>query len=199
MSDSAALPELKILPLGPDTSQRFIEFHATRFPDAAEGSEGGWCQCVAWWVPHWVGFNERSAQENLELRRQLLAIGVGDGWLATLGDRTIGWCQGGVRDQLGRIAFHYKRPPDPDCWAIGCLQIAAPWRRKGVARQLVKDVLGKMRQAGAHRVEAYPRQGHNSDAQNPGELWPGPMELYRSLGFRVIGRKGPVRIMGLEL
>lgn len=188
-----------VLPLDASTRDRFLAFHEQRHEGAPEGSEGGWCYCVAWWVPHWVGFNQRTAQENRALRESLLAIGIGDGWLAVQGDRTVGWCQGGPRDQLGRIAFYYKRPPDPDCWAIGCLQVPHELRRQGVARALLEGVLEQMKAAGARRVEAFPRLIESQGPQDPGELWPGPMALYRSLGFRVIGRKGPIRIMGREL
>jgi len=190
---------LKVLPLTPEHHQRFLDYHATAHDDAPQGSGGGWCYCVAWWVPHWVGFGERTAEQNRELRERLLSIGVADGWLGVLDDKTVGWCQGGPRDQLGRIAFHYKRPADPDCWAIGCLQVPHPLRRQGIARDLLRGVLAHMRQAGARRVEAYPTVDKSGGAADPAELWPGPLVLYRSLGFRVIGRKGPVRIMGLEL
>lgn len=199
MSDTPQARELKVLPLGPQTRQRFLDYHSRTSPGAPAGSEGGWCFCVAWWVPHWVGFNERSAEENRALRESLLAVGIGDGWLAVQGEQTVGWCQGGPRDQLGRIAFYYKRPPDPDCWAIGCVQVPHELRRQGVARALLEGAIEQMRAAGARRVEAYPRLDKTEGPADPADLWPGPLALYRSLGFRVIGRKGPVRIMGREL
>ena len=33
----------------------------------SEECEAGWCHCVAWWVPTWECFGERSAEENARL------------------------------------------------------------------------------------------------------------------------------------
>ena len=42
---------------------------------------GGPCHCVAWWVPTWEGWSERSAADNARLRRGLFDANVHDGYL----------------------------------------------------------------------------------------------------------------------
>ncbi len=49
-----------------DTSRRedFFRLHS-------DANEAGWCQCVAWWVPSWDGWADRTAEENRRLRDEL--------------------------------------------------------------------------------------------------------------------------------
>ena len=47
----------------------------------SEANEAGWCRCVAWHVPTWDGWSERSAAENLALRRKLWEQGDHDAYL----------------------------------------------------------------------------------------------------------------------
>jgi len=39
----------------------------------------GWCNCVAWWTPTWEKWDERTAEQNRELRNQLFDQGEYDG------------------------------------------------------------------------------------------------------------------------
>ena len=178
----------RVLPF--DASRR-RDFFALHCP--ANGL--GWCSCVAWWVPTWEGWSERSAEENRRLREALCDRGEYDGYLLYADGEATGWCQVGPRDRLEKLVRSYALAADPDTWAITCFVIAPGHRRRGMARFLLDQVLVDIRERGVRRVEAFPRR----DGDSEGELWTGSEALFRDAGFRVT-RDDPARpVLALEL
>jgi GNAT superfamily N-acetyltransferase len=155
----------------------------------------GWCRCVAWWVPTWDGWGERTASENAELRERLCADGELDGLLAYDGAGTVGWCQIGQRDRLTKLVEQLGLDPDPGVWAVTCFLVAPRVRRQGVAAALLQGAIGAARAAGASRLEGYPRRG----AEGPGEQWTGPAELFLSAGFTLLRDGTPRSVVSLDL
>lgn len=151
----------------------------------------GWCRCVAWWVPTWEGWGERTASENAALRDTLCDAGRYDGYLAYDGVDPVGWCQAGPRDRLEKLVLQLGLEPDPATWAITCFLVAPSHRRRGVAHALLRHALDDLRASGVTRVEAYPRGGA---ALDEGDLWTGPADLYLREGFAQVGDspRGPV-------
>lgn len=156
----------------------------------------GWCQCVAWWVPTWDGWGERTAGENRRLRDELFDRGEYDGYLLYVDGAPAGWCQAGPRDRLAKLVRQYGRPPEPETWAVTCFQIAPSHRRRGLASRLLAEVLADLRRRGARRVEAFPKRAAEFD---PLEMWTGPESLYRKAGFCPIEDRprGPVMVLDL--
>jgi GNAT superfamily N-acetyltransferase len=142
--------------------------------------DGGWCQCVAWWVPSWEGWGDRSAADNLALRERLFARGEHDGYLALHRGRPVGWCQVGLRDRLEKLRAEHGLEPDPEAWAVSCFKVVPEARGQGVARALLAGVLADLRGRGVRRVQAFPRAG---EALDPGEVWTGPRRLFEGAGF----------------
>lgn len=148
---------------------------------AIHAGESGWCQCVAWWVETWEGWGARSAGENEALRADLFARGEDDGYLLYDElERPLAWAQVGPRDRLLKLTRSFELAPDPEAWAITCLQVPLSERRRGHARALVRAILADLPARGARRVEAFPRCGPKLGDD---ELWTGPERLYRELGF----------------
>jgi GNAT superfamily N-acetyltransferase len=162
----------------------------------SEANGAGWCRCVAWWVPTWDGWGERTAEENDALRRALCARGEHDGLLAFDGDEPVGWAQVGARDRLAKLVAQLERPPDPGTWAITCLLVAPARRRQGVARSLVAAAVHHARAAGADRIEAYPRSG---DAVEDSDAWTGTESLFARAGFALVRAGTPRSVVALEL
>lgn len=157
---------------------------------------GGWCYCVAWWVPGWDGWGERTAGQNRTLREQLCDGGEYDGYLAYLAGQVAGWCQAGRRDRLAKLVAQLGLAPAPDTWAITCFFIDPAYRRRGLARGMLGAVLADLRQRGVRRVEAFPKRGDNLDA---GDMWTGPEQLFRAAGFAV-AREHPQRpVLAIDL
>jgi ribosomal protein S18 acetylase RimI-like enzyme len=157
---------------------------------------GGWCFCVAWWVPTWDGWGERTAEENRRLRESLFDRGELDGYLAYEGDAPVGWCQVGPRDRLVKLARQMRLEPEPAAVAISCFHVAPAHRRRGVARRMLDEVLRDLRARGVRRVEAFPRRGADLPED---DLWTGPEALFCAAGF-TIARDDPARpVLALDL
>lgn len=143
---------------------------------------GSGCHCVAWWVPTWEGWSERSAQDNARLRRALFEAHVHDGYLIYSDGALAGWCQAWKRDAFAKLAAQFQAASDDDAWMIGCLLILPAHRGGGVAREAVAQVVADLRLRGARSVDAYPKRG----ADEAGELWNGAESTYLRLGFEIV-------------
>lgn len=155
----------------------------------------GWCRCVAWWVPTWDGWGERTAAQNAALRESLCEAGEYDGLLAYDGDEPVGWCQVGLRDRLTKLVAQLELDPDPTVWAVSCFLVAARRRRQGVASALLQGAISAAREAGASRLEAYPR----NEADEPGEMWTGPVDLFAAAGFELSRDGSPRAVWALPV
>ena len=181
--------ELRIAPFGPGTLADFLELHC-------DENDAGWCRCVAWWVPTWEGWAERSAGDNTTLRESLCARGEWDGLLAFDGDRAVGWCQVGRRDRLDKLVAQLELSPDPSVWCVSCFLVAPSHRGRGVAGELLAAAAERARAAGAERLEGYPREGGGLDE---GEVWTGPASLFAAAGFELARAGTPRSVVSLDL
>lgn len=179
---------MRIESLRPELEDAFLALHDDR-------NGAGWCRCVAWWVGTWDGWADRSAAENLSLRRELWRRGEHDGFLAFEGDEPIGWAQVGRRDRLAKLTAQLGLEPDPATWSVSCFLVAPGWRRHGVATALLDGALNALRDERVRRVEGYPRVGETVD----GEAWTGPERLFASAGFRVVRAGTPRSVVALDL
>jgi GNAT superfamily N-acetyltransferase len=145
------------------------------------GPDGGWCQCVAWWVPTWDGWGDRTREENAALRDSLFARGEYDGYLLYDGDRPVGWCQVGPAGRLEKLGRTFDLDPTDPAWAVTCFFVDPSERRHGFARALLEGMLADLRSRGISRVLAFPR--HERDLPD-GDVWTGPASLFAAAGFR---------------
>ncbi len=163
--------------LAPERWDDFLSLHS-------EANGAGWCRCVAWWVPTWEDWGDRSQAENTALRSELCKRGENDGLLAYSGNEPVGWCQLGPRDRLRKLVAQFGREPDDLVWAVTCFLVAPAWRRRGVATTLLDAAVSTARDAGAELLEGYPRVG----TDELGEMWTGSSGLFEQAGFVVVGR-----------
>ena len=187
----------EIRSMQPSLRDDFLRLHS-------EENGCGWCRCVAWWVPSWDGWGERTAAENLALREALFARGEHDGYLLYEDGEPLAWCQVGLRDRLAKLAAQLERGPEPGVVALSCFLVAPRARGRGVARALLAGVLEDLearREAeGLRAVEAYPRVVEDEVGRaDPLDLWNGPESLFLAAGFRPLGRVGPRRVLRFEL
>ncbi|MBI1729520.1 GNAT family N-acetyltransferase [Candidatus Acetothermia bacterium] len=153
----------------------FFELHS-----APNG--GGWCNCVAWWVPTWEAWRDRRAEENQALRESLCSRGEYDGYLLYVNNEPVGWCQVGPRDRLEKLRNQFGLKPDPKSWAITCFFIAKSHRCRGLASHLLSEVLLDLQERGVKRVEAFPKRGAGLGTL---DLWNGPEAIFLKGGFKV--------------
>ena len=159
---------------------------SSRHPDFfrlhTEANGCGWCFCVAWWVPTWDGWGDRTAEVNRALRLALFDQGQDDGYLLYDDAEPVGWTQVGPRDRLAKLVAEYRLAQEPRVWAITCLLLAPHVRGRGWARLLLRELLLDLARRGIEVVEAYPRRGQGLDA---GAVWTGPEALFVELGFEL--------------
>jgi GNAT superfamily N-acetyltransferase len=146
-------------------------------------------------VPTWDGWGERAAAQNAALRESLCEAGEYDGMLAYTDDEPVGWCQVGPRDRLTKLVAQLELDPDPDVWAVTCFLVAARRRRQGIASALLQAAVSAAREAGASRLEAYPRL----ETGEPGEMWTGPRSLFLDAGFSLEREGSPRSVLSLGL
>lgn len=164
---------ISILPLHDSRREDFYRVHS-------EANGANWCYCVAWWVPTWEGWAQRTAEENRALRERLFQQGQYDGYLLYLDGNPVGWCQCGPRDHLPKVLRQYKLTPDRRIWAITCLLIAPRHRKRGLTHRFLAEVLEDLRTRGITYVQAFPSR----DRDLPDEdIWTGPETAFQKAGF----------------
>ncbi|MFZ5893998.1 MAG: GNAT family N-acetyltransferase [Myxococcota bacterium] len=141
--------------------------------------------------------NARELREDLERSGELSAVVARDdhgihGWLKiTPAERVEKLYQ--QRLYRGLPCFAGERS---GTFTVGCVLVEPDFRRRGVARELLSAAVDLAKQAGARRIEAFPRRGeHLGDP----ELWMGPYSSFERAGFRVVNEFAPYPVLRLEL
>jgi GNAT superfamily N-acetyltransferase len=68
-------------------------------------------------------------------------------------------------------------------WTLGCFLVDPAFRRRGVARALVRAGVALATAQGAQAIEAFPRRAEGIGAE---ELWTGPFTLLSEEGFEIV-------------
>lgn len=176
--------DLTVRPLDRDRVADFQVLHA-------KSDDGGWCQCVAWWVPTWDGWSERTREQNGGLREKLFACGQYDGYLLYEGELPVGWMQVGHVGRLPKLWDAYRLEEldvSATDLAISCVFLDPNVRGRGWLHVFLRSVLDALA-GGRGQVLAFPRRVEGAEA---GEVWTGPESAFRAAGFRVI-REDPLR------
>jgi GNAT superfamily N-acetyltransferase len=142
-------------------------------------------------------FEERGGPENRAAACALLAAGRMAGYLAYAGGKVVGWCHAAPRLLIPNVQLDPRRAVD-DAERVGavvCFVIAAPYRRRGIARALLDAALDGFRRQGLAIAEAYPRQYSTDDADN----YHGPLALYLQAGFEPFREAEGLTIVRMRL
>lgn len=135
-----------------------------RWKDMEElfGGSACWCQ---YWRQSAAGYGrgtraqlkERIAEHRNSLRAQLEHPSP-PGMLAYVEDHPVGWCGFGPRTEMLRLVRSGTIPTVDDLpvWSIVCFMIRVGYRRRGVARALLRGAIDCARNYDAPALEAYP-------------------------------------------
>ena len=139
------------------------------------------CYCQCFYEDHRVvKWPERSATQNRTIAIQRGSTGAMQGVLAMLDRQVVGWCNAAPRALLHAL----DEEPVADAADIGCIVcflVAPAHRGQGVATALLQAACDGLRGQGLKQVEANPRTGTLSAAQNHY----GPLAMYLAAGFAI--------------
>jgi GNAT superfamily N-acetyltransferase len=182
---------LSILPLSPQRFADFLRF----FEGDAFADNPAWasCYCQCFYEDHSVVvWKDRTAAENRALARQRTSDGRMQGYLAYLDGQPVGWCNAVPRT----LAHALDDEPIPNPHEVGtllCFVVSPEHRGHGVATALLGAACDGLRAAGFKYVEAYPRPGARTSAENHF----GPLSMFVAAGFEVMqtDADGSVRVL----
>jgi hypothetical protein len=145
----------------------------------------GWCWCVAWEVPTWDGWGDRSAEENEALRKALWLKGEFDGYVIYENAQPIGWVRVGPTSRWPKLATSRGMELRDDLFIFTCFGMRPEKRGRGLMRDAVSQVLGNLSRRGIKEVAAIPKKTSGARVED-GEVWNGPEGLFKALGFRPV-------------
>ncbi|HEY0089680.1 MAG TPA: GNAT family N-acetyltransferase [Candidatus Lokiarchaeia archaeon] len=124
---------------------------------------------------------KRSKEENRTASIELILNGKMSGFLAYSGNKPVGWCNVGQKNNYPRLLLrpNIKTLNDDKFVSIVCFLIAPDFRRQGIARKFLRKAINLFKDQDFQYLEAYPRKGKLSNANH----YHGPLSLYTSEGF----------------
>ena len=143
----------------------------------------GWCWCVAWETPTWDGWTDRKESENKAFREELWEKGSYHGYVLYLEGKPIAWCRVGPRKTWPKLCASFKLDPDEDVHSFTCFGIVEEHKSKGYVHKLMELVLDDLKRRGVRKVEGFPRKVDSR--MEDGEVWMGPVSVFRKAGFEV--------------
>jgi GNAT superfamily N-acetyltransferase len=142
-----------------------------------------------WWrVPQGGKLWDRmKGKQNRAAFRKLVESGEVHGVLAFSRLTPVGWCSFGPRrshPRLERVRALRRNSPE-GTWSILCFYIPTSWRRRGVARLLLKEATACAFNLGAREVEGYPVVASESTGLMPAAFaWTGVPALFEAAGYK---------------
>jgi GNAT superfamily N-acetyltransferase len=139
------------------------------------------CYCRFPHADHAGGKWDLDAREaNRMAAAAMIERGEMRGYLAYVDGRPVAWCNANLRSSY--TIFDADERDPQTIGTIACFAVAKPYRRQGIAGQLLEAACEGFRKAGIGVVEAYPRPDADSAAAN--HL--GPLSMYLAAGFEVV-------------
>ena len=152
------------------------------------------CWCM-WWRLQRRDFARMKGDGTRRALKRLVDRGPAPGILAYDGDRAVGWCCVGPREDFVLLERSrvLARVDDAPVWSIVCFFVAKDHRRRGLTRRLVAAAAAHARRQGARIVEAYPNEpgGKQPDAF----VYTGLVSAFTANGFVEVARRSPHRLI----
>lgn len=174
-------PAVEIRALGTSDGATYCAF----FDNVAFADNPGWADCYCYF-PHARQGTDSLADgaKNRAQANAMVAEGTMRGFLAYVDGQAVAWCNANVLSSY-TIFDDDGANPGP-VGIIACFVVAADHRRQGIATALLDAACAGFQESGIEIVEAYPRRQADSAADN--HL--GPLAMYLSAGFEVVGEAG---------
>jgi len=156
------------------------------------GATGG-CWCM-WWRLTGREFDAQKGEGNRRAMKAIVDSTHVPGILAYHEGHPVGWCSVAPREELPRLErSRILKPVDNEpVWSVVCFFIAKSYRRRGVARRLLKAALDYVRDCGGRIVEGYPVEPKKSGIPDL-FAYHGLASMFRSAGFKEVARRSETR------
>ncbi|HEX6220392.1 MAG TPA: GNAT family N-acetyltransferase [Acidimicrobiia bacterium] len=174
--------EVTVHPVSEERIDDWIEF----FDHDAFAGNPDWasCYCLEPHVPASEENPERPWREVRAAMVERLGSGGAYGYLAYVDGKTAGWVNASLRSDYGMYRMVDPDGPDPaSVIGVSCFIIAPPYRRHGLAADLLDHVIADAADRGVQWVEGYP---HNDPEGGDPEHYRGPRALYDARGFEPV-------------
>ncbi|MEM7036442.1 MAG: GNAT family N-acetyltransferase [Bacteroidota bacterium] len=183
------MPEnpISTLEFHPVDQDRLADFQG--FMEARGGPHYCWCMA---WRNGLNGAPKKTKPEKKAAISGYVEAGVPIGLLGYDGATPVAWCSVAPRDTYRKLGGDTALN---QVWSIACFFVQRPYRKKGVARQLVEAACHYARENGAHFLEAYPV---DPNAESPSYRFMGYLPMFLKMGFTETGRAGARRYVVLK-
>ena len=198
---AAALTIERLTPARRDDFLRFFDHE--RGPAFADNPEWAKCYCHFYHVPKaipWTGLDGNANRTAMTARIEAAEM---DGFLAYANGEVVGWLNAQPLSKLPHcmarmgIAAPPVDVPAQSVAAIVCFVVAPSWRRRGVARALLRGALASFAARGIRIVDAFPFNAGAST--NATDHYHGPPSLFRDAGFEVLAVHKDMTVMRKRL
>jgi GNAT superfamily N-acetyltransferase len=171
---------------------RILPATAELWPDIEEFFGRIPCWCQYWRVPaseYGRAAKGQDREAQLAKRRQALRCQLEartpPGVVAYREGQMVGWCGFGPRPQMERLVRSRTIPAIDDLpvWSIVCFEVRPGYRRRGVARALLRGAIDCARAYGAPALEAYPVDPEGARISAP-FAYVGLVSMFERAGFR---------------
>lgn len=186
--------DIIIRPLTSDLIEDFLYF----FDNIGFVDNPDWagCYCQFYHIEgsrkNWA---KRTKEQNRNSSKALIASGKMKGFLAYLEGKPIGWCNANSKENYSYVLFEDESNNKKKIAAIVCFLIDPSYRKKGIAKLLLKEVCEYYKNKKYDYIESYPVKNVKSDAHN----YHGPYSLYFSEGFSVFKELKTIYVMRKKL
>jgi GNAT superfamily N-acetyltransferase len=177
-----------------------VEIHPAtvdRFPDVAtvlapkkQNSPACWCLTYRLRNAENSGLRGQDRPERL---RRFCESDPPPGVLAYVDGEPARWCSVAPRSTYHPLTVSRTIPrvDDIDVWSIVCFVARAPFRRRGLAHDMLSGAVAFARAHGAPAVEGYPADPQDGRL-SPAFAFTGTTSLFEAAGFRRVVRTGSV-------